>query len=123
MSSFTATHWSLVLVAGQSDSPEAHAALTRLCHDYWHLLYTHVRSRGHDAHDAQDGTLEFFERLLERNWMQQIHPAKGRDAEFAVLQPFLSSKPEGEEYAAHPRSSTRLKPNWPSFTSSSGWRL
>src|SRR5262245_25243503 len=36
---FATTHWSLVLRAGQSGSPEADAALAALCQRYWLPLY------------------------------------------------------------------------------------
>jgi hypothetical protein len=31
---FKTTHWSLVLDAGQRDSPQSHAALAKLCRTY-----------------------------------------------------------------------------------------
>src|SRR2546430_16668467 len=65
--SFTATHWSVVLTAGQSASPEADLALEKLCRSYWYPLYVYVRREGHSPHDAQDLTQEFFARLLEKN--------------------------------------------------------
>ena len=77
--SFTATHWSVVLAAGRADSPAAHDALARLCRDYWQPLYTYVRRRGHDAHDAQDLTQEFFARLLEKDWLKQVQSEKGKN--------------------------------------------
>ncbi|MHC1765340.1 MAG: hypothetical protein AB9869_13735 [Verrucomicrobiia bacterium] len=36
---FTSTHWSTVLSAGHPDSPEAEAALERLCQTYWYPVY------------------------------------------------------------------------------------
>ena len=36
---FTTTHWSVVLAAGQSDSPQAAQALETLCGTYWYPLY------------------------------------------------------------------------------------
>ena len=35
---FATTHWSAVLVAGAGGSPEADAALARLCQLYWYPL-------------------------------------------------------------------------------------
>ncbi len=37
-SQFTATHWSVVLAAGQMPSAPANAALEELCETYWHPL-------------------------------------------------------------------------------------
>ena len=49
---FTATHWSVVLAAGQAESPQAAAALEQLCRSYWYPLYVYVRRRGHSPEDA-----------------------------------------------------------------------
>src|SRR6266478_4311220 len=51
---FTATHWSVVLMAGHDSSPQAAEALERLCRTYWYPLYAYVRRQGHAPHDAQD---------------------------------------------------------------------
>lgn len=91
---FTATHWSVVLAAGRADSPAAHDALAKLCRDYWQPLYTYVRRRGLDAHDSQDLTQEFFARLLERDWLKQVQPEKGKFRSFLLvaLNHFLSNE-------------------------------
>jgi hypothetical protein len=36
---FVTTHWSVVLAAGQGDSPGAADALEKLCRAYWYPLY------------------------------------------------------------------------------------
>jgi hypothetical protein len=63
---FTTTHWSIVLAAGEEQSPGATDALAQLCRTYWYPLYAYIRRRGHEPHDAQDLTQEFFAQLLER---------------------------------------------------------
>ncbi len=40
---FATTHWSVVLAAGQGDTPQSAAALERLCSTYWYPLYAYVR--------------------------------------------------------------------------------
>jgi RNA polymerase sigma-70 factor (ECF subfamily) len=35
---FVTTHWSVVLVAGSSDTPRARDALAKLCESYWYPL-------------------------------------------------------------------------------------
>jgi RNA polymerase sigma-70 factor (ECF subfamily) len=40
------------LKAGDVTSPEAHAALTRLCQTYWLPIYAFVRKRGHSLEQA-----------------------------------------------------------------------
>jgi hypothetical protein len=66
---FASTHWSVVLAAGQRDSPESEAALATLCRRYWYPLYAYARRRLPDAEQAQDLTQEFFARLLEKNYL------------------------------------------------------
>ncbi len=75
---FTTTHWSVVLLAGGKDAPEATAALEELCRNYWYPLYAYVRRRGYGAEDAQDLTQEFFVRLLRREDLAHADPHKGR---------------------------------------------
>ena len=64
---FHTTHWSVVLLAGESRAPQADAALESLCRTYWNPLYAYVRRQGHGPHDAQDLTQEFYARLLGKN--------------------------------------------------------
>ena len=60
---FTTTHWSVVLAAADQETPEAAAALERLCRTYWNPLFAYVRREGHSPEDAQDLTQEFFASL------------------------------------------------------------
>ena len=64
---FATTHWSVILTAGEAGSPQARAAMEKLCQTYWYPVYAFIRREGHRAHDAQDLTQEFFARLLEKN--------------------------------------------------------
>src|SRR5439155_6041230 len=79
---FATTHWSVVLAAGQVTSPEAEAALEKLCRAYWYPLYAYVRRQGHSPHDAQDLTKGFFARLLEKNWVGVADREKGKFRSF-----------------------------------------
>ncbi len=81
---FVTTHWSVVLSAGEKDSPQWSAALEKLCRSYWYPLYAYVRRRGHSPEDAQDLTQEFFARLLARNWIGRADPHKGRFRTFLL---------------------------------------
>ncbi|MCL4178088.1 MAG: hypothetical protein KJ072_10165 [Verrucomicrobia bacterium] len=69
---FTTTHWSVVLTAGQSDSPQAAQALETLCRTYWYPLYAYARRRGHGHKDAQDLTQAFLLQLLERRSFARV---------------------------------------------------
>jgi RNA polymerase sigma-70 factor (ECF subfamily) len=81
---FATTHWSVVLTAGQAASPDAQAALEKLCRDYWRPLYAYVRRRGHNFHDAQDLTQEFFARLLQENSLAAVDRGRGRFRSFLL---------------------------------------
>jgi RNA polymerase sigma factor (sigma-70 family) len=81
---FATTRWSVVLAAGQGDTPHARAALEKLCQTYWYPLYAYVRRRGHSAEDAQDLTQEFFAQLLERQSLAHVDPKRGRFRAFIL---------------------------------------
>src|SRR5690349_7381465 len=75
---FVTTHWSLVLQAGEGSSPETAAALETLCRTYWYPLYVFVRAGGRSHEDAVDLTQEFFAQLLEKKWLADADPNRGR---------------------------------------------
>ena len=81
---FTTTHWSVVLAAGQRDSPLAAGALERLCRAYWYPLYAYVRRKGYAAHDAQDLTQAFFARLMEKQALVHIQREGGKFRSFLL---------------------------------------
>src|SRR5262245_3712042 len=91
---FAPTQWSVVLAAGRSDSAHAHAALEKLCGIYWLPIYAFVRRQGHNPHDAQDLTQEFFARLLQKNYLADVDRARGRFRSFllASLKHFLANE-------------------------------
>jgi RNA polymerase sigma-70 factor (ECF subfamily) len=84
----------MVLAAQDSAAPEARLALERLCQTYWYPLYAFVRREGYSSHDAQDLTQEFFARLLEKQYLAQVNPGKGKFRSFllAALRHFLSDQ-------------------------------
>jgi RNA polymerase sigma-70 factor (ECF subfamily) len=92
---FTPTHWSVVLAAaGQADTAHARDALEKLCRNYWLPIYVFVRRQGHNAHDAQDLTQEFFARVLEKNFLAGAQREKGRFRSFllASVKHFLANE-------------------------------
>jgi len=90
---FRTTHWSVVLLA-RTPSPDAAAALEKLCRLYWYPVYGFIRQRGHTAENAQDLTQEFFARLLEKNYLKTADASKGRFRSFllASLSWFLANE-------------------------------
>jgi RNA polymerase sigma factor (sigma-70 family) len=91
---FLTTRWTEVFQAAQSSSPVGAAALENLCRKYWYPLYAYVRREGVPPHDAQDLTQAFFARFLERNYLAQVDPARGKFRSFllASLKHFLANE-------------------------------
>jgi RNA polymerase sigma-70 factor (ECF subfamily) len=81
---FTTTHWSVVLAAGQAESPQAAEALEKLCRTYWYPLYAFVRRQGHGPHDSEDLLQGFFARFLEKHYLEDVDRAKGRFRSFLL---------------------------------------
>ena len=78
---FATTHWSVVLAAGEENTPESAAALEQLCGTYWFPLYAYVRRRGYSPEDAQDLTQQFSRDFLRRVLLPW---PTGRGAGFAL---------------------------------------
>jgi RNA polymerase sigma-70 factor (ECF subfamily) len=91
---FGPTQWSMVLRAGDSDGAEANLALDQLCRTYWQPLYGFVRRQGHSAADAEDLTQQFFEKLLVKNYLASVDPAKGKFRSFLLssMKHFLANE-------------------------------
>jgi RNA polymerase sigma factor (sigma-70 family) len=91
---FATTHWSVVLAAGQTESPQAVTALEQLCRAYWYPLYAYVRRQGNTPEEAEDLTQEFFTRFLESHALRAVSPQRGRFRSLllASLNHFLSNE-------------------------------
>jgi RNA polymerase sigma factor (sigma-70 family) len=81
---FASTHWSVVLAAGQHDSPESDEALAALCQCYWYPLYAYARRRLDRAEDAQDLTQGFFAELVEKGHLRAVDPGRGQFRSFLL---------------------------------------
>ncbi len=81
---FATTHWSVVLTAGQRDTPQSAAALEELCRTYWYPVYAYVRRQGHSPEDAQDLTQDFFAGLLAKGFPHGAAPARGKFRSFLL---------------------------------------
>ena len=90
-SQFATTHWSVVLEAADSASPNGHEALEALCRTYWYPLYAFVRLKGYGPEDAKDLTQAFFEQFLRKESIKHVARERGRFRNFllTVLQRFL----------------------------------
>lgn len=91
---FRTTHWSVVALAGQSDSEDATRALEALCRGYWYPIFAYLRHRGYDPYQAEDLTQAFFTRLLEKNYLAAADPERGRFRTFLLtaLNHFLANE-------------------------------
>jgi len=91
---FAATSWTNVLAAQQAGSPEAEAALEKLCRAYWYPLYAYLRRKGQDPHKAQDLTQEFLYRLIKENYLGAADRKRGKFRSFllASLNHFVSNQ-------------------------------
>ncbi|MBM4081881.1 MAG: sigma-70 family RNA polymerase sigma factor [Planctomycetes bacterium] len=91
---FATTRWTIVLTAGRSDTPQAQAALGKLCQTYWYPLYAYVRRQGHSREDAQDLTQEFFAKLIAKHYLGDVDRSKGKFRSFllASLKHFLANE-------------------------------
>src|SRR5215471_16954657 len=81
---FATTHWSVVVRAGDSQSPEAAAAMERLCQTYWYPLYSFVRCKGHSHEDASDLTQAFFAKFLEKRYLKSVDANLGKFRTFLL---------------------------------------
>lgn len=98
---FNTTHWSVVLMAGQENSPAAAAALERLCRAYWYPLYAYCRRQGHSAQDGEDLTQQFFTVFLAKNSFAVATPDRGRFRNFllASFKHFLANEHQRSQTA------------------------
>ena len=107
---FNTTHWSIVLAcSGENDANQAREALAKLFQTYWYPLYAYIRRHGHSAHDAQDLTQEFFCRLIEKQWLDDVDRDKGKLRSFLIvaLKKFMSK--EWRRASAQCRSGTHVQ--------------
>ena len=91
---FATTHWSVVLTAGDRSSEHTAECLERLCRTYWYPLYCFVRRKGYAPCEAEDLTQGFFARFLEKQYLKDVSPEKGRFRTFLLcsLNHFLANE-------------------------------
>jgi len=74
---FPATRWTLVLESRNSPSARR-GALEELLSVYWKPLYVYARRCGCSDSDAQDAVQGLCARLIEREFLAQLDPERGR---------------------------------------------
>lgn len=90
---FQTTHWTLVLAARREDA-SSQQAVAKLCASYWYPIYAFIRRTGATPHEAEDLTQEFFCRVLQYDWLANVHPAGGKFRSFllACVKNFLANE-------------------------------
>src|SRR5215510_8321351 len=91
---FHTTSWTLVRAASGDPTADSRQALAALCQKYWHPVYTFVRSRGYNREESQDLTQAFFALLIEKNYLLDADPKRGRLRFFllAAVKHFLANE-------------------------------
>lgn len=84
MARFNSTHWSLVLRAREG-TPDARAALDRLCRVYRPPVVAYIRGRGYPADATEDLAQTFFARFIEGAYHASADPARGRFRAFLLV--------------------------------------
>jgi len=100
---FHTTHWSLIVAAGREGGERAQAALADLCQAYWYPLYAFLRRHGHSADDAADLTQAFFATLLEKGYLADADPERGRFRSFLLTAVSRFASKEQDRAAAQKR--------------------
>lgn len=105
---FHTTHWSLIAAAAEP-SETSEAALENLCQAYWYPVYAFIRRRGHTAEDARDLAQEFFATLLEKGYLADADPDRGRFRAFLLTAVARFVSKQHERAAAQKRGGGRQK--------------
>lgn len=111
---FVTTRWTTVLAAGRKSPPQADVALEELCRVYWYPLYAYVRRHGHSKEDAEDLTQTFFERFLQKNYLEGLSSERGRFRAFllASLKHFLANEWDRAGRLKRGAHATHLSLDW-----------
>lgn len=77
--------------AAHDDPERVRHALEKLCQRYWYPIYSFVRQRERDHHQAEDLTQGFFHFVLAQEVFKRVSPERGRFRTFilAALNNFL----------------------------------
>ena len=123
MSNFQTTRWTLVVTAGDVESPDSSEALATLCEIYWYPLYAYARRWGQDADSARDLTQGFFAKLLEKNYVAAADQERGKFRTFMLtaLQRYMAD--EWDRQRAQKRGGGNLPISLDFETAESGYKL
>ncbi len=113
---FVTTRWTVVLHAGRKSSPQSDRALGELCQTYWFPLYAYVRRKGETKEDAEDLVQAFFEKFLEKNYLEGLSAERGKFRAFllAALKHFLANAWDKSQRQKRGGGVTHLSLDWQS---------
>lgn len=100
---FATTRWSMVVAAGEGITPEGRTALESLCRNCWFPIYAFARRGGARPEEAQDLVQGFFAALLEKGFLRQADPARGRFRTFLLAAFRHHASKERDRYRAQKR--------------------
>ena len=81
---FVTTQWTIVLAAGNSQSPSACDALESLCQTYWYPLYAYSRRKGISPQLSEDLVQGFFAQLFRLKSLRRVDRERGRFRSFLL---------------------------------------
>lgn len=113
---FVTTRWTVVLSARRRSSGHSDRALGELCQTYWYPLYAYVRRQGHTKEDAEDLVQAFFERFLEKNYLEGLSAERGKFRAFllASLKHFLANEWDKSQRQKRGGGASHLSLDWQS---------
>jgi len=105
-----------VLSAGRKSSPQSDRALGELCQTYWYPLYAYVRRKGKTKEDAEDLVQAFFEKFLEKNYLEGLSAERGKFRAFLLvaLKHFLANEWDKSQRQKRGGGTQHLSLDWPS---------
>ena len=83
--SFPSTQWTTILDPIRNREAGAEAALEILCQSYWRPIYSYIRVRGYDHHDAEELTQEFISAMLRRGSFSKSERSQGKFRTFLAV--------------------------------------
>lgn len=91
---FPTTHWTLIHAVQEGSPDVAARAMEALCNRYWYPIYAFLRRSGRSAHDAEDLTQAFFEKLITEDAIRCARQDVGKLRSFllGVLKRLISDQ-------------------------------
>ena len=83
-SPFPTTHWTLIQSVQQGSEQDATKAMEEICKKYWFPIYAYLRRSGRSAHDSEDITQAFFQRLIAEDTIKLARQERGKLRSFLL---------------------------------------